>query len=63
MQEVWLCDNIVSITRLPLKAFEEKWRREHLASIKKDQRSKPFDVSISNFLEKESSNLLFLEKK
>ena len=61
MQEVWLCDNSIAIHKLPLRDFEQEWRRTHLASIKKDERSKDYDVAISNFLDKEVSSLLFLE--
>ena len=61
MQEVWLCDNSIAIDKLPLRDFEEEWRRTHLPSIKKDERSKDYDVAISNFLDKEVSSLLFLE--
>ena len=61
MQEVWLCDNSIAIDKLPLREFEQEWRRTHLASIKKDKRSKDYDVAISNFLDKEVSSLLFLE--
>ena len=61
MQEVWLCDNSIAINKLPLEDFEKTWRRDHLGSLKKDVRSKDYDVAITNFLDKEVSNLLFLE--
>ena len=61
MQEVWLCDNSTAINKLPLEDFEKTWRRDHLGSLKKDVRSKDYDVAITNFRDKEVSNLLFLE--
>ena len=60
-EEVWLCDNSIAINKLPLEDFEKTWRRDHLGMVKKDVRSKNYDVAITNFLNKEVSNLLFLE--
>ena len=61
IQEVWLCDNAIAINKLPLGEFEQQWRRTHLPSVKKDERSKDYDVASSKFLDKEVSSLLFLE--
>ena len=62
MQEVFICENSIAFDRLPLKKFEQEWNKTHLSAWKKDSRARPDDVSITNFLRKEVSNLLFLEK-
>ena len=51
----------IAINKLPLEDFEKTWRRDYLGMVKKDVRSKNYDVAITNFLDKKVSNLLFLE--
>ena len=50
MQEVWLCDNSIAIHKLPLRDFEQEWRRTHLASIKKTNARKTTTLRFPTFL-------------
>ena len=62
MQEVFLCDNKIALDKLPLDDYETEWRLKHLHIGKKDSRSRPDDIAISNFLKDDSSSLLFMER-
>ena len=62
MQEIFLRDNKIVLDKLPLDDYEQKWRKKHLHSAKKDARSRTDSVSITNYLREESSTLLFMQK-
>jgi len=59
MQEVFICDNTIALDKLPLEEYEQEWQK---SVVKKDPRSREESVSIANFLSKERSKLLFMEK-
>ena len=59
MQEVFICENSIAIDKLPIKEFEEERNRTHFSTWKKDSRAREDDVSISNYLKKDISSLLF----
>ena len=63
MQEVFLCDNSIAIDKLPLDEYEKEWMKNHRSAAKIDNRSRIDSVAISNYLNSESSKLLFMEKK
>ena len=57
-----MCENSIVLDKLPLKEFEQEWNKTHLSAWKKDSRARPDDISITNFLRKDVSSLLILEK-
>ena len=63
LQEVFLCDNQIAIHKLPLYEYEKEWVKGHHFAAKIDARSRVDSISITNYLKKEQSALLFMEKK
>ena len=59
-QEIFLHENLVSMSQLPLEELNQEWLKRHLPSIKKKTGGKK--VAITNFHKKDLSSTKFLEK-
>ena len=57
-QEIFLHENSVGLTDLPLEDLNQLWLKTHLPSVKKDGKAK--QVCINNFLKKDISTAKFL---
>ena len=60
MQEIFLCNNKIAMAKLPLNDYARAWKK---IVVKKDARARDDSVALTGFLKKETSALLFMQRK
>ena len=61
-QEIFLKENPIALTDLPLEEFNQKWLKTHLPSLKKNHKGvkDAFGSSMKNFLKNDCTKARFL---
>ena len=61
-QEVFIHENAVALSKLPVDKLNQNWLKHHRSSLKKDARSNHNSITVQSFLKNDTSSLLFLEE-
>ena len=61
-KEIFIHENSVAMTKLPLEKLNQNWLKRHLPSLKRDSRSKNLSLAVQSFIKNDTSSLKCLEK-
>jgi hypothetical protein len=54
-REIFIHENAVAISKLPVKKFNQNWLKQHLPSLQKDPRSKTEAKTLQSYIKNNTS--------